>query len=531
MTPDVAYSIATLGFDDQERLALRDLVRITEHQSPKFVIHARDSKDLPRIVIVNSDQPESIAKWQAFQRGNERKARFNAIFWGSKSPAAAKYVLGRPTPMLDFFAMLERIVTDEHGFRKAAEAQSSRALFVIAPRTVEGAAVQTDAAAPALASLPSAATAVVTAHSLPPAADAVLAPSHSLPLASAPAVAPSQPVLPASAATFAPSHALPSASAAAIAPSHLVPTASAVTFAPSHSLPSASAAAVAPSHLVPTASAVTFAPSHSLPSASAAAVALSHSAASPSAPTEFSSTTVLPATTAPASALVPASIAASVPTVAAAPAPASSQPAAPAHATAAPSDQPARSPAPLPQSEIAPQSNTASAPTAEDQSVIEVSDIIKRPNVDTDVAVVMEPAAPAVPAATALSAAAQTRILVIDDSLPVRIQMKAALQGFAKVVDFADSGEQAMILINGGKYDLIFLDVILPGKDGYEVCRYIRKHPLQKKTPVIMLTGNAAPADRVKGKLAGCDTYLIKPVRQGVLAEIIGEFIKAPAAA
>jgi twitching motility two-component system response regulator PilG len=46
-----------------------------------------------------------------------------------------------------------------------------------------------------------------------------------------------------------------------------------------------------------------------------------------------------------------------------------------------------------------------------------------------------------------------------------------------------------------------------------------------------MLTGNAAPADRVKGKLAGCDTYLIKPVRQSVLAEIIGEFIKAPAAA
>jgi twitching motility two-component system response regulator PilG len=119
----------------------------------------------------------------------------------------------------------------------------------------------------------------------------------------------------------------------------------------------------------------------------------------------------------------------------------------------------------------------------------------------------------------------------VDDSLPVRIQMKEALQKFAKTIDFAHDAEQAMILIDNCKYDVIFLDVILPGKDGYDVCRYIRTHQLQRQTPVIMLTGNSAPADRVKGKLAGCDTYLIKPVRQGVLAEVIGEFIKSSAVA
>jgi CheY-like chemotaxis protein len=123
---------------------------------------------------------------------------------------------------------------------------------------------------------------------------------------------------------------------------------------------------------------------------------------------------------------------------------------------------------------------------------------------------------------------AQSRFLVVDDSLPVRIQMKEALQRFARTIDFAHDGEQAMILIDNCKYDVIFLDVILPGKDGYDVCRYIRSHALQRQTPVIMLTGNSAPADRVKGKLAGCDTYLIKPVRQSVLTEVISEFIKSP---
>jgi CheY-like chemotaxis protein len=128
-------------------------------------------------------------------------------------------------------------------------------------------------------------------------------------------------------------------------------------------------------------------------------------------------------------------------------------------------------------------------------------------------------------------ASVKTRILVVDDSLPVRIQMKAALQSFTKLIDFADNGDQAVLLIDSCKYDVIFLDVIMPGRDGYDVCRYIRRHPVQKKTPVIMLTGNASPADRVKGKLAGCDTYLIKPVRQNVLAEVIGDFIKSSAAA
>ena len=116
--------------------------------------------------------------------------------------------------------------------------------------------------------------------------------------------------------------------------------------------------------------------------------------------------------------------------------------------------------------------------------------------------------------------------LVVDDSLPVRIQMKKALHNIAGQVDFAETGEEAEKLIQDNKYDIVFLDVILPGVDGYDLCKLIKKDPEKGKTPVIMLTSNSSPADRIKGKMAGCDTYLIKPVRQDIFKEVIYEYLE-----
>ena len=117
--------------------------------------------------------------------------------------------------------------------------------------------------------------------------------------------------------------------------------------------------------------------------------------------------------------------------------------------------------------------------------------------------------------------------LVVDDSLPVRIQMNAALTSFASRVDLAETGEEALDLVNENNYDIIFLDIILPGIDGYEVCKAIKEGKC-KDTPVIMLTGNSSPADRIKGNLSGCDTYLIKPVSQMVFQEIINQYLNGP---
>jgi len=104
-------------------------------------------------------------------------------------------------------------------------------------------------------------------------------------------------------------------------------------------------------------------------------------------------------------------------------------------------------------------------------------------------------------------------VLVVDDSLPVRIQMNMALQDYANNIDLAESGEKALELLKDNRYDMIFLDVILPGVDGYDIYKTIKGDDAFKSTPVVMLTGSSSATDQVKGKLDGCDSYLIKPVK------------------
>jgi CheY-like chemotaxis protein len=117
-------------------------------------------------------------------------------------------------------------------------------------------------------------------------------------------------------------------------------------------------------------------------------------------------------------------------------------------------------------------------------------------------------------------------VLVVDDSLPVRIQMNMALKSYAKNIDLAETGEKALELIKENRYDIIFLDVILPGVDGYEICKTIKNDENFKATPVVMLTGNSSSADQVKGTLAGCDSYLIKPVKSELFKETMSRYIQ-----
>ena len=120
----------------------------------------------------------------------------------------------------------------------------------------------------------------------------------------------------------------------------------------------------------------------------------------------------------------------------------------------------------------------------------------------------------------------QTKALVVDDSLPVRQQIKQHLASLIGSVDLVEDGEQALKSIMNRSYDIIFLDVVLPGMDGYKICREIKRNKNTKRTPVIMLTGKSSPFDMVKGKLAGCDTYLTKPVEGATFVEVVEKYLK-----
>jgi len=117
------------------------------------------------------------------------------------------------------------------------------------------------------------------------------------------------------------------------------------------------------------------------------------------------------------------------------------------------------------------------------------------------------------------------KALVVDDSLPVRKAMELQLGLYGMALDFAETGEEALEYIQENVYDIIFLDVMLPGVDGLKVCKQIKSHKFSKKTPVVMLTGKDSRIDKIKGTMAGANEYLTKPVQQEQLKEVIKQFL------
>jgi DNA-binding response OmpR family regulator len=101
------------------------------------------------------------------------------------------------------------------------------------------------------------------------------------------------------------------------------------------------------------------------------------------------------------------------------------------------------------------------------------------------------------------------RVLIVDDDPATRAVLERGLQEElfrVEAVGDSDTAEQAA---RSGEFDAILLDVMLPGNDGFAVCRRLRTHGVD--TPIMMLTGRQGLADRVRGLDAGADDYLGKP--------------------
>ncbi len=116
-------------------------------------------------------------------------------------------------------------------------------------------------------------------------------------------------------------------------------------------------------------------------------------------------------------------------------------------------------------------------------------------------------------------------VLVVDDNLTVREFMRTKLAPFNFNVDYAESGEQAIGLTGSRHYTCVFLDVIMPGIDGYQVCKLIKSKKSLHKTAVVMLTSKGSPFDKIRGAMAGCDAYLTKPVDEDKLLGTIVKFL------
>ena len=100
-------------------------------------------------------------------------------------------------------------------------------------------------------------------------------------------------------------------------------------------------------------------------------------------------------------------------------------------------------------------------------------------------------------------------ILVIEDEIEIAHFIKKGLEAEHFFVEAASDGESGIKLALKGKFDLIILDVVLPGKNGFQVCQYLREQNL--RTPILMLTCKDAAQDRIQGFRVGANDYLIKP--------------------
>ena len=116
-------------------------------------------------------------------------------------------------------------------------------------------------------------------------------------------------------------------------------------------------------------------------------------------------------------------------------------------------------------------------------------------------------------------------ILVVDDSPTEIFKFKEILQNSGFDVIEASSGADGVALAKQALPDLILMDVVMPGLNGFQATRQLSKAPETEHIPVVILTTKDQPTDKVWGQRQGAKEYLVKPVDEDVLIQAIQRFL------
>jgi len=117
------------------------------------------------------------------------------------------------------------------------------------------------------------------------------------------------------------------------------------------------------------------------------------------------------------------------------------------------------------------------------------------------------------------------RILVAEDSVTDLEYVRNALKDTGHEIVTASDGEEAEKKVRSEKFDLIILDVIMPKKNGFQVCRDLKRDEQFKDIPVIMITSKSQESDRFWGMKQGANEYITKPYEPGELLSAVKKYI------
>jgi CheY-like chemotaxis protein len=119
------------------------------------------------------------------------------------------------------------------------------------------------------------------------------------------------------------------------------------------------------------------------------------------------------------------------------------------------------------------------------------------------------------------------RVLLVDDEPVIRELVQAVLEGDGVEVRCVPDGAQAIKEAQREAPHLVLLDVVLPGLDGFAVCRLLRADPALLTVPIYMLTAKVRPADHESARRAGASGYVEKPFKAEELQRLVGDLRKA----
>jgi DNA-binding response OmpR family regulator len=118
------------------------------------------------------------------------------------------------------------------------------------------------------------------------------------------------------------------------------------------------------------------------------------------------------------------------------------------------------------------------------------------------------------------------RILVVEDEPAIRAMLRKRLEANGYELMDAEDGEEGLTLARREKPDLILLDLMLPKRDGYSVCRLLKFDQRYRHIPVVMLTARAQDKDRRLGQQTGADAYVTKPFDATELLAVVTGLLK-----